>query len=165
VYRAGADGEFELLAAPVLETSFTDTAPIAGDVCYRVSAIDAAGREGAVSAAACMGAAASKARVAASDEPQVAPWRGLQVSAHPNPFNPHTAIRFILPDRRHVAVRVYNVRGQLVTTLFDGVQDAGEHAVIWNGRTDGGAGASSGIYFVRVQAGDVSDQRKIVLLQ
>ena len=51
----------------------------------------------------------------------------------PNPFNPATTISFDLPAKTQVALRVFDQRGHLVTTLVDEVRGAGAHAVAWNG--------------------------------
>jgi len=62
----------------------------------------------------------------------------------PNPFNPVTEIRFSLPDESRATLKVYNVRGQLVETLADGILSAGPHAVTWDA-----AQHPSGVYFYR----------------
>ena len=71
----------------------------------------------------------------------------------PNPFNPSTSIRYELPSRASVNLRVYNAHGQVVATVVDGVaQDAGSHTARWNGRTASGTEAASGMYFFRLEA-------------
>ncbi|MGD8393852.1 MAG: C25 family cysteine peptidase [Candidatus Eiseniibacteriota bacterium] len=78
----------------------------------------------------------------------------------PNPFNPITRLSYELPEARHVTVDVFNVRGQHVTRLVDGVEPAGVRQVLWDA-----SGQSSGIYFYRVTAGDASRTRKMVLMK
>ena len=68
----------------------------------------------------------------------------------PNPFNPETVIPFSLASPGRVAVRVYDVRGRLVRTLLDAIKPAGVHAARWNGATESGARAATGIYFYRI---------------
>lgn len=84
---------------------------------------------------------------------------------YPNPFNPTTTIRYEIAARSHVELRVYDVSGSLVRTLVDEQMPAGAHMVQWNGRTDAGDPASSGVYFYRLTAPGFSDVRKMTLLK
>ncbi|MCB1183120.1 choice-of-anchor I family protein [bacterium] len=80
------------------------------------------------------------------DTPEAA--RGpVAVANTPNPFNPITTISYSLPRATDVRVAVYNLRGQLVDTLVQGPQAAGDHVVTWSG-----AQAASGIYLYMVEA-------------
>ena len=93
-------------------------------------------------------------------------YRNWLAQNYPNPFNPTTAIRFSLREPGHVAVRIYNVRGQLVTTLVDGVKPAGQiHDVRWNGKNAAGQSVASGVYFYRITASDFVKTKKMVLLR
>lgn len=83
---------------------------------------------------------------------------------HPNPFNPATTIRYLLPSAGHVKLSVYDVTGRLVTTLVDGTIPEGEHLVTWNG-TAGSSGASSGVYFYRLDYDRESITKKMILLR
>jgi aminopeptidase N len=69
----------------------------------------------------------------------------------PNPFSRITEIRYQLSQSGKVSVRVYNVAGQLVRTLVQGTQAAGEHTAGWDGRDESGAKVPSGIYFTRLE--------------
>jgi len=84
---------------------------------------------------------------------------------YPNPFNPGTTIRYSLPQEGLTQLRVYNTLGQMVKTLVDGDQPAGEHAVYWDGTDDNGRRLSSGIYFYKLQAGDFSAAKKLVFVR
>lgn len=85
---------------------------------------------------------------------------------HPNPFNPETVIRYILPAAHHVRLEVYNLQGQLIATLVDQMQAPGMHSVVWNARGAAGTPAPAGVYFCRLRAGDsFSAQRKLILLR
>ncbi len=66
---------------------------------------------------------------------------------YPNPFNPSTVIRFALPLPSIATLRVYDVLGEEVSTLVNGVEHAGFKSVEWNA-----AGFSSGVYFYRLEA-------------
>ncbi len=71
---------------------------------------------------------------------------------YPNPFNPETTIRFQLPLSGNVTIAVYDMLGREVRSLVSGYQEAGYHSVIWDGRTNGGRQAASGVYFYRIHA-------------
>jgi Galactose oxidase, central domain/FlgD Ig-like domain len=84
---------------------------------------------------------------------------------HPNPFNPSTTIRFEIASRGRAILRVYDVRGALVRTLFDETREAGPGSMMWDGHDDRGVVVSSGVYFYRLDAGGDSRTRKMVLLK
>jgi photosystem II stability/assembly factor-like uncharacterized protein len=71
---------------------------------------------------------------------------------YPNPFNPVTVIRYQIPVASKVSLKIYNVLGQVVATLFDGVQDAGYREAKW----DAGS-VASGVYFYRIEATSIAD--------
>jgi hypothetical protein len=89
---------------------------------------------------------------------------------YPNPFwsaatsrvagNPTTQIEYAVPQTGHVSLKVYNTQGQEVATLFDGVQQAGNYAATFDG-----AGLASGVYFYRLQSGNVVLTKKLVLMR
>ena len=68
---------------------------------------------------------------------------------YPNPFNPVTNFRFGLPRRSHVNIAVYNILGRKVTTLIDGIREAGVYRVQWDA-----CGNATGLYFVRLSMGE-----------
>jgi len=75
--------------------------------------------------------------------------------AYPNPFNPSATIRYQLPEESRVSLSVYNVLGQLVQVLEDGVENAGYRQVSWDATA-----YASGIYFYRLEATGVTDPSK-----
>jgi len=83
----------------------------------------------------------------------------------PNPFNPSTTIRYVVPVRERVRIDVFDVSGQSVITLVDREEAAGEYEVLWRGVDADGTQAASGVYFVRIEAGRQSLARKMVLLK
>ncbi|MCK4512038.1 hypothetical protein KAW64_09875, partial [bacterium] len=89
--------------------------------------------------------------------------------ARPNPFNPATTIAYSLAGRSRVTVRVYDVAGRVVTTLVDGQVEAGPHVTVWDGTTDSGERAASGVYFAKMEvagrAGAFRATRKLILLK
>jgi hypothetical protein len=95
----------------------------------------------------------------------VVPADVVLFGAAPNPFNPSTLIRFGLPSEMEASLTIYDISGQLVQTLVEGVIPAGERGVAWDGRTNRGAGASSGVYVVRLRAGSRELTQKISLVR
>jgi hypothetical protein len=89
----------------------------------------------------------------------------LQLTVAPNPFNPSTEIAYNLPENGRVQMKVYNVKGQLVTTLVNEVQNAGSHSVVWRGTDSHGNPAASGVYFARIQTGTASTVQKMLLMK
>ncbi len=84
----------------------------------------------------------------------------------PNPFNPSTRIQFAMPTKGHVSLKIYNVAGQLVKTLQNGVMDAGSHELTWDGSNNLGSNVASGVYFYKINAGDnYENMKKMVLLR
>ncbi|MCK4680446.1 T9SS type A sorting domain-containing protein [bacterium] len=88
--------------------------------------------------------------------------------ARPNPFNPMTTIEYTVAAPGHVAIQVFDVAGRKVRTLVDAHVAAGRRTATWDGTTDSGERAASGVYFVKMEAhgGDVfRATRKLVLLK
>jgi len=83
----------------------------------------------------------------------------------PNPFNPSTTIRFVLPASQRVGLAIYSASGALVRMLVDDVKPHGPNEVTWDGRDSAGNPVGSGVYFYRLTAGKFSDSRKMVLLK
>jgi len=79
---------------------------------------------------------------------------------YPNPFNPMTTIRYGLPHRSEVTLTVFNVLGEGISELVEGVQEAGYHEVKFDA-----SGLSSGVYFYRIRAGNFVQTRKLLLLR
>jgi ligand-binding sensor domain-containing protein len=84
---------------------------------------------------------------------------------HPNPFNGETAIRFELPAGDAVELTVYELAGQRVTTLVDGLRAAGIYTVRWDGKDDRGGELASGVYLYCLLAGSQVEMRKLLLLR
>ena len=83
----------------------------------------------------------------------------------PNPFNSGTIIRFALPTSENVELTVYNLAGQKVTTLAEGLRQAGSYALNWDGRDESGHALASGIYFYKLQTETQEETRKLLVLR
>jgi len=83
---------------------------------------------------------------------------------YPNPFNPSTTIEFALPEATDWSLTVYNVQGKVVRT-FSGDYPAGNHKVTWDSRNDQGMQVASGVYFYRLDAGQHSQVKKMMLVK
>ena len=79
---------------------------------------------------------------------------------YPNPFNPSTTIRYALAERSHATVTVFNTLGEKVAELVNGEVEAGYHEVQFDGH-----GLASGVYLYRLQAGDFTRTRRMVILK
>ncbi|MBN2412232.1 Ig-like domain-containing protein, partial [candidate division KSB1 bacterium] len=66
---------------------------------------------------------------------------------YPNPFNPETTIKYELKNPQFVEIRIFNISGQLIKTIFSGQLDAGYHLTTWNGQNDNDIHVTSGIYY------------------
>lgn len=78
------------------------------------------------------------------------PNKVQMLASVPDPFNPTTAISYVLPHDTHVRVEVYDIRGRAIRRVFEGPQRGGYQSVTWDGRLDNGIRAPSGTYFARV---------------
>jgi hypothetical protein len=84
----------------------------------------------------------------------------------PNPFNPATTIRYGLPGAERVTLKIYNLLGAEVATLVDNEQKpAGYHAVVWDAQDGAGRNVTSGVYFIRMRAGNFVQTRKTLLIE
>jgi len=79
---------------------------------------------------------------------------------YPNPFNPTTNIRFTLPWRTTVSLKVFDTLGREITMLVSGVLETGTHVRQWKAHLN-----SSGVYFYRLQTSDFVQTRVMVLLR
>ena len=84
---------------------------------------------------------------------------------YPNPFNPTVNIGYVLPKRVELTLTVYDISGREVTRLAAGEQSAGTHEIQWNGVDVSGNSVSTGVYFCRLEAGEISQTIKMVYLK
>ncbi len=83
----------------------------------------------------------------------------------PNPFNPRTTIRYTLGQNEKIKLTIFDCSGRKIKTLVNAYQRAGVHQVYWNGLTDQGKQASSGVYVYQLQAGNKQLSGKMVLMK
>lgn len=79
---------------------------------------------------------------------------------YPNPFNVYTSIAYSLFETRRVKIEIYDLLGRKVETLVNEEKQAGQHQVVWDASKH-----STGVYFYRIEAGDFTETRKMILLK
>lgn len=79
---------------------------------------------------------------------------------YPNPFNPSTVVSYQLPVSGRISIKIYNMLGQKISTLFDGINQAGYHQVSFDG-----SNLASGIYYYRFIAENYTELRKMLLIK
>jgi parallel beta-helix repeat protein len=79
---------------------------------------------------------------------------------YPNPFNAQTTIQYLLSEPSVVIIEIYDILGRRAATFVQEKQQAGRHSVVWDA-----GGYSSGMYFYRIQAGEYSETKKMLLLK
>lgn len=104
-------------------------------------------------------------RLAIQDNAPSVPMVHHLYQNYPNPFNPQTRIQYALSKQANVSITIYNALGQKIKTLVDKSQSAGTHHIIWDGTDALDHAVSNGIYLYKMQAGDFSETRKMVLMR
>jgi hypothetical protein len=104
--------------------------------------------------------AGSATTTGVEDKANETPGRYHLFQNYPNPFNPTTNVRFSLPQREHVTLKIFDLLGKEVATLIEADLDPGEHAVLFDGN-----GLSSGVYLCHFKAGAFVEQKRLVLLR
>ncbi|MEJ2721745.1 MAG: right-handed parallel beta-helix repeat-containing protein, partial [bacterium] len=149
-----ADNFVQLVAAP--DTTFNAGRPDA-DAYFKICALDSSDYSSGFSGAAVI------------DPTGVEPVRIRYTLALdqnvPNPFNPATRIGYEVDRRLGVTLAVYDVAGRRVKLLVAEEQGPGRFAVEWDGTTQRGGPAATGVYFYRLQAGERTMTRKMLLLK
>jgi len=87
----------------------------------------------------------------------------IQYTLHqpfPNPFNPTISISFSIPEQSQTSLKIYDIKGNLISTLLNQTMNVGHHQIEWNGEN-----LSSGTYFIRINSGEFSDVKKVVLVK
>jgi hypothetical protein len=84
---------------------------------------------------------------------------------YPNPFNPSTTINFSIPQQSRVVIKVYDIMGREIKTLLNEDKSPGSYSAQWNGENSYGTRVATGIYFYRVNAGNLTQVKKMILLK
>jgi hypothetical protein len=79
---------------------------------------------------------------------------------HPNPFNPSTSIEFAVPKQTQLKINVYNLMGELVSTIAEGTFESGFHQITFNA-----ANLSTGTYIYRIESSDLTISKKMLLIK
>lgn len=103
--------------------------------------------------------------VGITEAPVVKPAILASLNHYPEPFTQYTDIRYQLPARTRVSVKVYDIAGRLVKTLLDGENGPGSYAVRWDGKDKNGRKVPSGVYFYRLNTGNFAESKKMTLLK
>jgi hypothetical protein len=98
-------------------------------------------------------------------ERMITPTQFALKGNYPNPFNPTTTISYTVDRMRDIDIKVYDVLGHTVRTLFSGQQRAGAHEIRWDGRDDAGKLVSSGVYLYRLEAENMVHTNKMTFLR
>jgi|GEM_PF-1713791 len=93
------------------------------------------------------------------------PVRTELLRAFPNPFNPQTSIRYNLKEAAKVSISIYNAKGQLVNHYEKNHNVAGSYSLVWDGTDLKGNLLGSGTYFYRMQSGEYSATKKVLMMK
>ena len=95
-----------------------------------------------------------------SESRSVVPQQLELLSCYPNPFNPSTRINYSLGQATNVEIKVYNLQGQLVTTLLDERLDAGRHQTVFRPED-----LATGLYFISIATPDMRQVEKVMFIK
>jgi hypothetical protein len=89
--------------------------------------------------------------------------KNLRLSRSYDPFASIVILHYSIPQSSRTRIAVYNVNGRCIRVLYDGIQTAGTHSMIWSARQPGGQSPGAGVYFVKLESCGKSLAGKIVL--
>jgi hypothetical protein len=95
-----------------------------------------------------------------NNPPDNIPEQYILSQNYPNPFNPTTKMNVQMPETAHLRLVVYNVIGEIVSVIADGVYQAGTHEFVFNSN-----GLSSGMYIYRIESEKFSDSKKMIIMK
>jgi flagellar hook assembly protein FlgD len=87
------------------------------------------------------------------------------LNVHPNPFSSSATISFFIPQTEKVSIEIYDLTGRLIKILTNEKMQAGTHHLTWNARDEKGNAVGSGIYLLKLQAGNYTETKKISVLK
>ncbi len=103
--------------------------------------------------------------LAAGDDKQPLPTEFALEQNYPNPFNASTMIKFAVPEKEYVEMKIYNLLGQKVRTLLSSEKGAGWYSIIWDGKADSGYELPTGVYLMKMKAGEFEAKKKLMMLK
>ncbi len=98
------------------------------------------------------------------EEEQTFP-ESFYLANYPNPFSHETAINYHIVKDGYVSVRIYNILGQEILTLFDAYKKAGSYTLYWNGKDEHGNEVKGGVYFYRMEKENFTTTRRMTLIR
>ncbi len=98
-------------------------------------------------------------------EPSEIPSKLELLGNYPNPFKPNTTISYSIPSEANVRLTIYNIKGQKIKELANGIHTAGEYSILWDGTNESGKPIYSGIYLYRLTADKESSIKRMLLLK
>ena len=159
IYRdTVSGGPYTLVNSKVItDTTYTDTTMAHGKTSYYVYTImDNNFHESSYSSE----ASASIGTDEANKLPKV-----FSLSTGQNPFRNQTLIKYAVPNRTDVSIKVYNISGALVNTITQGIHKPGYYSVNWEGKDSNGKKLGSGIYFIKFSGGNYKATKKLILMR
>jgi hypothetical protein len=83
---------------------------------------------------------------------------------YPNPAIGNTTIKYAIPEKTNISLKIYDISGRVVKTLASGVKEPAYYKVKWNGVDDRGRKVPAGVYFVRFDSKEYRQTRKLILI-
>ncbi|NOR87178.1 MAG: T9SS type A sorting domain-containing protein, partial [Bacteroidales bacterium] len=81
---------------------------------------------------------------------------------YPNPFHQETTISFTINKADFVSIDIYNIQGKKIKTLLNAYLEAEKHHITWNGQNEAGKTISEGVFFYKIQTGDIQITKMII---
>jgi hypothetical protein len=101
----------------------------------------------------------------ADDNNLVTPNITKLIGNYPNPFNPNTQISFSLDKEGFASIEIFNMKGQKVKTLLQGVTTGGYHTVNWDGKDDLNNEVGSGVFFYKLTTDSYTETKKMIMMK
>ena len=87
------------------------------------------------------------------------------ITIAPNPFSNNTSISFILPQSQKVAIQIFDMNGRLIKTIANSQMQAGVHQLTWNTTNENGTAVAPGMYYLKLNAGNYVETKKMALIK
>ncbi len=101
-----------------------------------------------------------------NDDPPTIPYEFGLFQNYPNPFNPNTNIRFTLKNDSFCKLTIFNIKGEKVYTLFDGLASKNQiYNCVWNGKDENAKNVGNGIYFYRIETDNFISTKKMLMIK